>query len=266
MNKINLGVFSELANNKADRDLRNVDLNKTDIIIEYQEPTAENDYTWYRLYASGWVEQGGRSTGSSEGLKTISLPIEMADKHYYFIATPSLPTDDANQAPVFGIRRQENSNLDTTSAVAIIMTFSIYNNSTGTGASGYSSHQFVWQVSGKANMTGHEIIPSKAEQDEGEHRVIEFQKPTAENNYTWYRKYADGWIEQGGIGTAATATFVVDMPITMSNTNYTAIFQTEAGRMINVEYKYVSSIQAWISDNHTGKYNWEVKGMYATEE
>lgn len=31
------------------------------------------------------------------------------------------------------------------------------------------------------------------------HRVIEFQAPTAENNYTWYRKYADGWVEQGGI-------------------------------------------------------------------
>lgn len=29
------------------------------------------------------------------------------------------------------------------------------------------------------------------------HEVIEFQAPTAQNNHTWYRKYADGWIEQG---------------------------------------------------------------------
>ena len=24
--------------------------------------------------------------------------------------------------------------------------------------------------------------------------VVEWQTPTAENNYTWYRKYASGWI------------------------------------------------------------------------
>ena len=33
------------------------------------------------------------------------------------------------------------------------------------------------------------------------HKVIDFQEPTAANNYTWYRKYADGWVEQGGIWT-----------------------------------------------------------------
>ena len=30
------------------------------------------------------------------------------------------------------------------------------------------------------------------------HKVIAFQAPTSANNYTWYRKYADGWVEQGG--------------------------------------------------------------------
>ena len=30
------------------------------------------------------------------------------------------------------------------------------------------------------------------------HKVISFQVPTASNGYTWYRKYADGWVEQGG--------------------------------------------------------------------
>lgn len=30
------------------------------------------------------------------------------------------------------------------------------------------------------------------------HKVIEFQAPTSTNGYTWYRKYADGWVEQGG--------------------------------------------------------------------
>ena len=30
-------------------------------------------------------------------------------------------------------------------------------------------------------------------------RLVDEQKPTAENNYAWYRLYSDGWIEQGGV-------------------------------------------------------------------
>lgn len=44
MTTVNLGIFNEIANNKADRDLRNVDLTKTDIVIEYQEPDANDGY------------------------------------------------------------------------------------------------------------------------------------------------------------------------------------------------------------------------------
>jgi hypothetical protein len=50
------------------------------------------------------------------------------------------------------------------------------------------------------------------------HQVIEFQEPTALNNYTWYRKYADGWVEQGG--TLQTTTNSLTFPIEMADTNY----------------------------------------------
>lgn len=58
--------------------------------------------------------------------------------------------------------------------------------------------------------------------------VIESQFPTAENNYTWFRKYKSGWVEQGGIlfgnvsiqpqteGNLGQSIF----PVTMANTNY----------------------------------------------
>ncbi len=44
------------------------DLNGADYVTEWQTPTAENNYTWYRKYKSGWVEQGGyvAGTGSTE--------------------------------------------------------------------------------------------------------------------------------------------------------------------------------------------------------
>lgn len=68
------------------------------------------------------------------------------------------------------------------------------------------------------------------------HEVIEFQEPTAANNYTWYRKYRDGWVEQGVLElsfttTAQTWTFVipmadthyVSMPVKQANNNNNTI-------------------------------------------
>ena len=83
MADIDFGQLSEALNDKSDRDLRNVDTTaKADAVIDYQLPTAENDYTWYRKYKSGWVEQGGRSTGLD---RTITLPITMSDANYVII-------------------------------------------------------------------------------------------------------------------------------------------------------------------------------------
>ena len=47
------------------------DSGTADYVIEWQRPTEENGYTWYRKYASGWVEQGGVLSGNS-----ITFPVE----------------------------------------------------------------------------------------------------------------------------------------------------------------------------------------------
>ena len=61
-----------------------------------------------------------------------------------------------------------------------------------------------------------------------EHKLVGFQRPTSANNYTWYRKYSDGWVEQGryftnsvniaygGTGNLGSFTF----PVAMDNTRY----------------------------------------------
>lgn len=62
-----------------------IELLKTiDYVVASQEPTAGNNYTWYRLYKSGWVEQGGYlpATGSGNTLQTVNLPKAMNDAHY----------------------------------------------------------------------------------------------------------------------------------------------------------------------------------------
>lgn len=50
--------------------------------------------------------------------------------------------------------------------------------------------------------------------------VIESQTPTAENNYTWFRKYKSGWIEQGGYVVSGGSGILVSLIKPMSNTNY----------------------------------------------
>lgn len=51
--------------------------------------------------------------------------------------------------------------------------------------------------------------------------LVAVQRPTAENGYTWYRKWSDGWVEQGGIATTTSAvTITVNLPITMADNSY----------------------------------------------
>ena len=74
------GLNAELFNGKADLDLNNVSAG-IDFVVESQLPTALNNYTWYRKYKSGWVEQGGLKSHST-GTTDITLPIEMSDTNY----------------------------------------------------------------------------------------------------------------------------------------------------------------------------------------
>lgn len=82
MPDIDFGQISEALNNKTDRDLRNVDTTaKADAIIDYQEPTTTNGYTWYRKYKSGWVEQGGYVSGQADSTnKTITYPVAFTSR------------------------------------------------------------------------------------------------------------------------------------------------------------------------------------------
>ena len=53
----------------------------TDYVVASQFPTSANNYTWYRKYKSGWVEQGGTIVGDAT-TQTINLPVTMADTNY----------------------------------------------------------------------------------------------------------------------------------------------------------------------------------------
>lgn len=88
------GLNTELFNGKADVST------VAHVVTEFQEPTAVNNYTWYRKYADGWVEQGGIDSGSTYGSTTrqVNLPVAMADSNYCIQLT-KIDIDTAGVAP-----------------------------------------------------------------------------------------------------------------------------------------------------------------------
>lgn len=96
------------------------------------------------------------------------------------------------------------------------------------------------------------------------HRVIAFQAPTADNDYTWYRKYADGWVEQGGNVTVNTTS--VNLPVLMLNTEYQVkISPRESTNTANTTITFLSTTTQSTSSFGVAtsgtKRVWEVKGM-----
>ena len=81
-------VNSQLTS-KANTDLSNVPGNY-DYIVERQESSAENNYTWYFKFKSGWVIMGGNtnavtSTGQINCSATLPVPVTTAPT---ILATP----------------------------------------------------------------------------------------------------------------------------------------------------------------------------------
>ena len=68
-----------------------------DYVVEWQVPTDLNNYTWYRLYKSGWIEQGGivDVAANSQYNGTFIKPFN--DTNVCFYATDNTSALSANQ-------------------------------------------------------------------------------------------------------------------------------------------------------------------------
>lgn len=98
--------------------------------------------------------------------------------------------------------------------------------------------------------------------------VVAWQAPTTENNYTWYRKYASGWVEQGGCYNSASETVTVSFPIQMADTNYTILktMQTSStgtpARYFDFSFANKTTTSAQTNSANVG-FSWQVSGMAA---
>ena len=111
--------------------------NLLDYVVESQLPTAENNYTWYRKYKSGWVEQGGQVVMSSTNGMNITLPVQMVDNSYCVFAHIM---DDNQTGYVFEIQIKNKTATSFNSRM-------IASYQSGTWTGGYN---FAWQVSGQS--------------------------------------------------------------------------------------------------------------------
>lgn len=107
------------------------------VLVSVQRPTAENNYTWARVWSDGWVEQGGItsiSTTTSNNTYSISIPlaIEMADNNYTGFC----------QAAYSGGSAWNGPSLDIVSCTSTTAVF------TGWASGSTTIYAKTWQVSG----------------------------------------------------------------------------------------------------------------------
>lgn len=89
--------------------VRNVE-ERTNGIIDYIVESWREGTEWYRVYKSGWVEQGGEIAASNHG--TVSLLNPMASKNYF--ATVETTTDNSNFTNACAIKTRNTTGFEWT--------------------------------------------------------------------------------------------------------------------------------------------------------
>lgn len=104
--------------------------------VEYQAPTSANNWTWYRKYADGWIEQGGQySYGASCGNRVyITYPKTMANNMNWIHVTRPKGVGDVQAYDNDGVESQDASGFT----------------SAGFGAGNSATNSFIWEVRGVA--------------------------------------------------------------------------------------------------------------------
>ena len=139
MSDINIGAILEALNNKIDRDGHNAQ-SPCAVVVDKQDPTSANNYTWYRKWSDGWVEQGGsqKFTAAQSVYATVNLPIVMSNTDYILVSQPG-----------YTIRTGTNTGQHVASRNGLKTTTTIFIAAYGAGTDDKTDY-IDWQVSGIA--------------------------------------------------------------------------------------------------------------------
>ena len=95
--------------------------------------------------------------------------------------------------------------------------------------------------------------------------VIAKQDATASNNYTWYRLYNDGWVEQGGEAIITANGNILTLPVEMANTNYVVFSITMQNvNALNRCYSRTTTTISMATSGGNNTSSWQVSGQSAT--
>lgn len=94
--------------------------------------------------------------------------------------------------------------------------------------------------------------------------LVASQLPNEANNYTWYRKYSDGWVEQGQ--QISTLNTTLTLPVEMADTNYCILFVGFVISSVGAQYintKTTTSFSTRSDAQSSSTHGWMVVGQAA---
>ena len=97
----------------------------------------------------------------------------------------------------------------------------------------------------------------------GHGQLIDSQMPSAANNYTWFRKYSDGYVEQGGLALSSTVTYPVPLS-SWSYPEYNSIYNnTSPAPYFDIGQITSQSGTGFNKGGNTQNFVWRIVGVAA---
>lgn len=214
------------------------DITITPVLSPFICEIKSNGTSWYKKWSDGWVEQGGYFTNLYDG--TVSLLVPMANTDYSVITSKYVAGGDSSTYAINVYSRTTTS-------------FTV--NGRGQGGSSYGANAYGhWVVQGKGSFTPDTSNPV-------------YLSIVDTNGTSWYKKYSNGWLEQGGVCSGYQQGIKFWMP--MKDTNYTLItgklYSSYSGSsaVINTYNKSTTGFYVLGMGQGGGSYTESASGNYA---
>lgn len=220
--------------NTADTTFRLPNRTRDDFVVEQNK----SGDSWYRVYKSGWVEQGGylKSSSTDYAVLTVNLQKEMSDTTYTAQVTINSTYSNTVHARATGAYASGK----TTKSFSICTQTSNITNGYYWTVLGYAkeeaekrSYFYVGETVQDANLINASKVLDLLAKLESYDYVVESKTPTADDT-SWYRVYRSGWVEQGGTSPNVTrAGITINLRKAMIDQNFTVTAVCKSNAVIN---------------------------------
>lgn len=248
----------------------------------------KTDTEWYNYYSDGWLEQGGEIPGGTE---TVTYPKDFIDTKYYFNRNSYGLSGDSDAYNVYGGSGKSKDDTRTINSVT-------FNSSTKTVGhiwqakgrarilSPIDYNRGLYLFFKLADEVPSTVVNTQQIVDDLKQECEDFKADLEEKynsgifiletdfitvkdgsgnptgQYSWYRKWSDGWVEQGG-------NFIWDG----STTNPKTYIVTLLEPLRDINYQVFSSMEnytatgyyPWINNKTTTSFELYVSGTAATK-